>query len=120
MEKYRELRTQKEALQERHKVELLPVREAMDEIEIHLLRVMEDTGLSSLSSGDATAYKQTRRSARIADPHAFRAWVEAQNRPDFYENRVSKDVLDNWLEQGNDLPPGVEINSEVIVNIRKK
>jgi len=120
MDEYRRLRAQKENMQERHKEELLPIREAMDDIEVQLLRFMTLTGLSNVGSGDAIAYKQTRTRSRIADPHQFRQWCEANGRVDMYENRISQEALDNYLALGNDLPPGVEVNSEVVVNVRKK
>lgn len=120
MDRYRELRTRKDELKSRHQNELAPLTEEMDMIEITLLRVMIESELNSVSSGDSTAYKQSRTSYRVEDPHAFRAWVEAQSRPDFYENRVSKDVLENHLANGGALPPGIAVNSEVVVNIRKK
>lgn len=120
MQQYRVLKAEKEGLQAIHAEQLRPINEQMDKIEIELLRVMSDTGLSNFSDGDFTAYRQPRTKYRIVDPHAFRQWVEAQNRPDFYENRVSKDVLENHLDTGGALPPGIEVNSEVVVNIRKK
>lgn len=120
MSQYRELRARRDDMKQLHAAQLAPLTEEMDRIEIALQQAMDMMGLSQFSSGDTTAFKQTRVRAKISDPHLFRQWCEANNRFDFYENRVSKDVLDNWLEQGNDLPAGVEVNSEVVVNIRKK
>lgn len=120
MEKYRELRATKDAAKARHSEELAPINTAMDDIEIQLLRVMTLTGLNSFSSGDSTAYKQSRNSWKITDPHEFRQWVEANNCPEMYENRVSKDAMDNYIANGGVMPPGLTLNSEVVVNIRKK
>lgn len=120
MAQYRDLRARRDELKQLHAAQLAPITEEMDRIEAELLKAMVLTGLSQFSSGDTTAFKQTRVRARISDPHEFRKWCEANNRYDFYENRISKDVLDNWIEQGNDLPAGVEVTSDVVVNIRKK
>lgn len=120
MQQYRVLKAEKEGLQAIHAEQLRPINEQMDKIEIDLLVVMGNTGLTNFSDGEFTAYRQPRTKYQIIDPHAFRQWVEAQNRPDFYENRVSKDVLENHLDTGGALPPGIKVNSEVVVNIRKK
>lgn len=118
-EKYRQLRDLKDALAKLHTEQLRPIRDAMEAIEAHFLQVMLREGMSSIKTDGGTAYQQTRTSYKIDDPSEFRAWVEQNNRPDFYENRPSKDTLEAWVAAGNPLPPGVVVNSEVRVNIRK-
>ena len=119
VEKYRLLRDKKEEIVKRHKAELAPLNDAMDKIENVLLDVLNRTGSESTRTEAGTFFKVTRTSYSINDPAAFRAYVEAHNLPDLYENRVSKSALEELISRGETLPPGLKVSSEVSVNIRK-
>jgi hypothetical protein len=117
--KYRLLRDRKEALEDRHKEELAPYKKAMDGIEAFLLDHLNRAGMQSANTIGGTIYKQTRRSVKVVDAGALKAWAEAEGRPDIFQNRVNNEVLDSIIEQGGTTPPGIEISSTVRVNIRK-
>lgn len=119
IEQYRHLRDEKEALAKRHAAEMEPVLSAMKELEAKLLDALNRLGTNSVRTDKGTAFVKTFTSYSIEDPAVFRAWVEEQNRPDFYENRVSKGALENWVSEGNPLPPGIKVSSSVTVNVRK-
>lgn len=119
VEKYRQLRDLKKAAEVEHKTRMAPVGEAMAAIENHLLLAMQQSGMKSIKTDAGTAYQTTRTSYSVQDPVEFRNWVDAQGKPEFFENRVSKDTLEAWLAEGNQLPPGVKMNSDITVNIRK-
>jgi hypothetical protein len=117
--KYRLLREKKEALAEKHAEEIKPYRDAMDQLEAALLNHLNRSGQESTRTLGGTIYKQTRRSVKVVDAGALKAWAEAEGRPDIFQNRVNNEVLDSIIEQGGATPPGIEISSMVRVNIRK-
>lgn len=119
VDKYRQLRDRKKEIEDATKVQLEPIRAAMSAIEAHFLLAMQQSGMQSIKTEHGTAYQSTRTSFSVQDPVEFRSWVEAQGKPEFFENRVSKDALEAWLADGNQLPPGIKMNSDVTVNIRK-
>ena len=117
--KHRELRAKQDEIEERHKAELKPYKEALSQIEIALLGQLQAANMNSVKTPAGTCYLSTRRSVTIADPAVFRAWVEANERPDFYENRVAKEALDTYLAEGGALPPGLKVSADTKVNVRK-
>lgn len=116
---YRELRAKKEAITAELKERIAPIQQEMNQLEAVLLDVLDQSGQNSANTDFGTVYKTVRNTYSVADPHAFRQWVESHGRPDFYENRVSKEALDSYIEGGGELPPGVKLSSFVTVNIRK-
>jgi hypothetical protein len=116
---YRHLRDFIASREDELKKQLAPLKERYQQIEATLLDELNRTGANSINTNSGTAYRTTRTSYGIDDPEAFRAWVAANNRPDFFENRPSKEALESWIEAGNPLPPGVKVSSFTKVNIRK-
>lgn len=119
VDKYRQLRDRKKEIQERHASELKPYNEALEQIEVVLLHQLNTLGVDSMKTENGTAYKSTRTSISIDDPAVFRKWVEENNRPDFFENRVSKEAIQNWVNEGHSLPPGLKVSADTVVNVRK-
>lgn len=119
VEKYRQLRDKKKQIEDRHAEELKPFRAAMDQIEAALLDDLNRNGANSIQTNSGTAYRTTRNTYGIEDPNAFRQWVEAHNVPEFYENRVSKDAVQQYADKHGQLPPGIKLSSVTTVNIRK-
>lgn len=117
--KYRELRDKTKEISDRHAAELKPYKEAMEMLSAVLLDQLNKAGSNSTRTDNGTVFKVTRTTYSIDDPATFRDWVESQGAPEFYENRVSKEALENWIAEGKPLPPGLKVSSFVQVNIRK-
>jgi hypothetical protein len=116
---YRKLRDKKSDIKKRHEEELRPINEAMDQLEVVLLDVLNSTGGNSIRTGAGTVFKSTRTTYSVSDPTAFREWVEQQGCPDMFENRVSKEALEAHIANGGTLPPGIKVSSDVTVTVRK-
>lgn len=119
VDKYQQLRAKKKQITERQAEELKPINEAMDLLEAHMLSQLNEQNANSMRTENGMAYRSVRQSFTIDDPAAFRAWTEANERPDFYENRVSKDAVANYIEAGHDLPPGLKMSTFTQINVRK-
>lgn len=117
---YRKIRDKQDEIEDRHAEELKPYKDTRKQLEAYMQALLLSQGMNKASApGAGTVYTSTRRSVSIENPAEFRAWVEAQGRPDFYENRVSKEALDTYLEEGGALPPGLKVSQVTTVNIRK-
>lgn len=117
--KYRTLRDKTKEIKARHAVELEPFNTAMDELETYLQNRLIEVGANSIKTPHGTCFKVNKLTYGIEDPATFRGWVESHGRPDFYENRVSKEAVDNWVAEGNPLPAGLKVSSYTSINIRK-
>lgn len=119
VENYRKLREKKKEIEDQHAQQLAPFKAAMAQIETQLLDDLNKANANSVQTSSGTAYRTTRTTYGVEDPAAFRAWIEANNRPEFYENRASKEAIEAFIEAGNPLPPGIKVSSMTTVNIRK-
>lgn len=117
--KYRALRDKVKEISDRQAAELKPYREAMEQLAAVMLDQLNRAGSNSVRTDNGTVFKTTRTTYSIDDPAAFRSWVEQQGVPEFYENRVAKEPLENWIAEGKPLPPGLKVSSLVQVNVRK-
>lgn len=116
---YRNVRERKDEIAKRHEQELAPVNEALRAIEARLLAMFTEAGLSNVKTAHGTAYTSTRRSYTVEDPSALRDFIEGNNLPELLETRVSKSAVDQYLEAGNALPPGIKVSQQVTINVRK-
>lgn len=116
---YIQLRDRKKALEQKHKDELRPLNDAMDQLEIVALQHLQGNQMKSMATESGTAFITTRRSYKIEDREAFRSWCEANGRTDFLEARPAKTAIDEYIEAGNALPPGLGTSADVAVQFRK-
>lgn len=119
VETYIELRDRKAQMEAAHKAALAPINQAMLEAEMHLLTEMDKLGTEAFKTPAGTAYKSTRTSATVADWDSFIDFVRNHALWNMLERRVSKSAVDEYAEEKNDLPPGVNYRREVTVNIRR-
>lgn len=119
VDKYRRLRDRKKEIAERHRGELAPFNEALDQLGAMLLDALNRAGAESTRTKSGTVFKSTRSSYTVKDPAQFREWLEQNHRFDLLETRVSKDSIEEFLKTAGQLPPGIGISSEITVNVRK-
>jgi hypothetical protein len=119
IQKYIQLRDKKAEIEAAHKAKMAPFNEAMGMIETLLGSQMMASGLQSLRADAGTSFFTTRNSYSVEDPAAFRAWAVGTGNQHLYENRVSKDAVETYVQQTGTLPPGLKANSETRVTVRK-
>jgi len=92
----------------------------MGNIENELLRRLNERGTDSTSArGIGLAYRNIKTSASVADRAAFLAFVQKNNAWDFVTNAISKEAVDGYVAEHNDLPPGVNYTQIVTVGFRR-
>lgn len=117
---YIQLRDKKAQMKAEFDATVAPVQEKMDKLEAKLLDVFNQTGMDSVKTEFGTAYATTRSSASIADRDSFMDYVKANEEWSLLEVRVSKTAVDQFRSANdNELPPGVNIREERVVNIRR-
>jgi hypothetical protein len=117
---YIKLRDQKSQMKADFDAQVAPLQEKMDKLEAKLLEVFNKTGMDSVKTEFGTAYATVRTSASIADRDAFMDFVKANEEWALLEVRVSKTAVDQFRSANDDeLPPGVNVREERVVNIRR-
>jgi hypothetical protein len=117
--KYIELRDHKAALEKAHKEKVAQVNESLAKIESAFLKQFSEKGQQSAKFEAGTVFIKQRTSDKVFDREAFLDYVKKNDAFDFIENRVNKSALDQFVEDNDDLPPGVSRTSEAVINIRR-
>lgn len=117
---YIKLRDQKAQMKAEFEAQVAPIQDKMDKLEGKLLDVFNQTGMDSVKTEFGTAYATVRTTASIADRDAFMEFVKAKEEWSLLEVRVSKTAVEQFRASNDDeLPPGVNIREERVVNIRR-
>lgn len=116
---YVQLRDKRRELDEQHKQKLAKINGLMGQIEARLQQHFNETGAESVRTDEGTAFRTTRTSVRVADPEAFRAFVEANQAWAMLDARANKSAVEAYLDAQGELPPGLDVNRMYAVNIRR-
>ncbi len=114
------LRDQIDAKKQEHKAELAPLNEKMAKLEAYLLSQLQLSGSTSVAAkGVGTAYIQNVTSVTVEDWPATLDWIKTTEAWEFLERRVSKTVVQEYMESQGEVPPGVKASTEVEVRVRR-
>lgn len=92
-------------------------RGKQDKIEAEFLRRFHERGATSTKSDAGTAYLNISTSVRVADKDVYFQWIlqNPEERMCFLETRASKTAVDQYRNEHDDIPPGV--NYQEIQNV---
>lgn len=90
-----------------------------EKIEGILLKRFQDNGLESIKTEFGTAYKSTRTSVSVADGEMFFDFVKANDLWDLLEKRASKTTIEQYKEEHQELPPGINYSESITLNVRR-
>jgi hypothetical protein len=117
---YIQLRDKKAQMKSEFEASVAPITDKMEKLEAKLLDVFNKTGMDSVKTEHGTAYTAVRTTASVADREAFMDFVKANEEWSLLEVRASKTAIEQFRDSNdNELPPGVNIRSERVVNIRR-
>lgn len=117
---YMALRSQKAEINEQHRLASAEVDRQMDLVEAYLLNYLNTSGLKNFAVGDATVYTETQFQASIGDKGALMDFIRQTGMPELLQSRVSSTALKQFIEAGNQVPPGIKVNQERVVRVRSK
>jgi hypothetical protein len=117
---YIKLRDKKAEIKAQMDEAVKPIQEKMDKLEAKLLEAFQATGVDSVKTEFGTAYTSVRTTASIADRDAFMEFVKAHEEWSLLEVRAAKTAIEQYRAANDDeLPPGVNIREERVVNVRR-
>lgn len=116
---YIECRDAKASLKAEYEEKLAPIEDKLSKIEAKLLEVFNATGMESVKTEHGTAYMSTRTTVSVADRDAFMEFVKSGDHWSMMEVRAAKTAVEQYKAANDDLPPGINWRSEVVVNIRR-
>jgi hypothetical protein len=116
---YLETRDAKEQLEQAHKKHLRQYSAVMNKIEGKLMAHLQEHGVQSISSKQATAYLSHKRSASIRDAVAFQNYVIENRAWDMLDWKANVTAVGDFITEHQIEPPGVELKSAVRLNIAR-
>jgi hypothetical protein len=94
--------------------------ERMAQIEVTLLDLLNRLGVESIAGKGGTAYKKMSVSVTIADAREFRRHIIGNEAWDLADWRANKTVINDLVEAGQEIPPGVNRTTFASIGIRRK
>lgn len=119
VQKYVEVRDKKAQMEAEHKAKIAKVEEVLDKIEAALLKTFETTGMDSVRTEFGTAYTSSRSTASIADPDAFMSFCKENNAWHMLQKRVAQSAVEQYKDEHEVLPPGIDWRVERTINVRR-
>lgn len=113
------LRDKKNEIKRRHSEELAPINEKMATLEAWLQRDLLNRKVQSQKTEAGTAYLSTDARATVKDRDAYLDFVRDKGMWDLLENRVSKTVVRDYLEETGEVVPGVHYEVTQVVRVRR-
>lgn len=96
-----------------------PDQTKMDKIEGILLHRMQESGQESVRTAAGTAYKTTKVYSSVADWDSLLGFIKDHDAWEMLTRGVNKTAVEQYRAANDDLPPGVNMRTEVVVNFRR-
>jgi hypothetical protein len=119
VERYIALRGKKAELKSAYERQVAEVEQAMRKCERFLLAQLNSTGTESQRTRAGTVYKEESVSVSIADWDAYLNWVRENGMYSMLEKRAAKSAVQEYRNVHNDLPPGVNYSTHLVVHVRR-
>jgi hypothetical protein len=116
---YLKLREQRGVLKKEYDQKDEVMKDKMERLNTWLLGQMQATGSTQLGCESGTAYQQTVMKGSCGDWPNFWNWIGENGRFDMMEKRVSVKTIQEYYQESGELPPGININPELRVVVRK-
>lgn len=109
-----------DAAKTKHKEELAPMNLKMEKLEAFLQLELTKQGATSFAAkGIGTAYLQNVVGVTVEDWEATLSFIKDNELWPLLERRVSKTVVQEFMESTGNVPPGVNVRTEVEVRVRR-
>jgi phage host-nuclease inhibitor protein Gam len=116
---YIKMRDKKAQMKAEYMASVAPLDEKMEKLEAKLLDIFNKTGMDSVKTEFGTAYTTTRVTASVADREIFMNHIKENDDWALLEVRAAKAAVEQYRENNNDLPPGISMREERVVNVRR-
>ncbi len=117
--KYIALRDKKAELDAAHKEKVASIDDALNRVEVYLLSRMQSMGVESVRTAAGTAYTSLKVSVSTADKDALIGFAKDNDLWSSLDIKPNKTFVQQYRKEHDDLPPGVNLREERVVNIRR-
>lgn len=116
---YVTLRDELDAMKRRQTDEAAPLRDKMHKLEVWLQNQLQQQGLQNFKAATGTAFLKEVTSTTVENWEATLPFIQEKGLWDMLEKRVSKSVVEDYIESTGEIPPGVSVKRETVVQVRR-
>jgi len=116
---YIALRDRRAMRKAEYEAEDAPDIQKMDKIEGLLLHRLDKSGVESMRTAYGTAYRSTKSYTSVADWDVFVNYVRENEAWELLTHGANKTAVEQYRATNEDLPPGINMRTEVVVNFRR-
>ena len=115
------IRSAKEQLTREYEAKVSELDENMSILKLKLLEICKDTGVTTLGTGDAVAYRTVKSRYWTSDWSHFYNFLKEEGKLELLEKRIHQTNMKEFLAENPDIrPPGLNIDVEYEITIRRK
>jgi len=118
---YVRIRDKRKELAEQYEKEDNNLKEALELIEGELLEMCKETGADSLRTEFGTVTRRVAKRYWTNDWHSFHEFLKEHGTLELLVKRIAQTNMSTFLEENPDLlPPGLQVDSQYAVTVRRK
>ncbi|MCA1800499.1 MAG: hypothetical protein LC687_04605 [Actinobacteria bacterium] len=96
------------------------LRKQMDDIELKVMTKADELGVDNFKTPAGTAFRNVKQSYNVVDWEGYLEWAVENDALHTIQRRVTKSAVDEAInELGIEIPPGLDLHTEVKFNFRK-
>lgn len=107
-------------IESRHKDELRPYKQKLEELGAVLLEQLQAVGGDGVRTKSGTVYVTEKKSASLADPALFMDYVVQNSAWDLLDRKANVTAVTDYIAEHNAAPPGVNYSAVLTVGVRRK
>jgi predicted metal-dependent phosphotriesterase family hydrolase len=118
---YLKIRDKRAELKAQFEAEDKELSEQLDEVKRALLDYCKTQGVDSVRTAAGLFYRSLKTRYWTNDWDSMNKFILDNAIPEFYEKRLNQTTVRTFLEENPDvLPPGLNVDSEYVITVRKK
>ena len=117
--RYVELRDELASIKADYKAKEDEIKNKMFELECELKGVMDSLGMESIRTNAGTAYLKESTFINTCDKSAFFDYCKENDRWDLLDIRGSKTSIKDFIDENQEVPPGIDLRRELTIGIRR-
>lgn len=102
-----------------HKLAMKPYNETLEQLNALLLAHLNSVNGNSVATDNGTVYRTEKKSASLADAQAFMDYVIQNNAWDLIDRKANVSAVEDFINQHNKTPPGVNWSSTFVAGVRR-
>ena len=118
---YLKIREKRAELKAQFDAEDGKLEEQLNSIKRELLNYCKAQGLESVRTAAGLFYRSVKTRYWTNDWDSMNKFILEHGIPEFYEKRLNQSTVKQFLDENPDvLPPGLNVDSEYVITVRKK